>query len=69
MRPQLDPFRLLLISLAGDLNQHQDATYWGLHPPRVTTAWIALSESTPENGCMRVIPGTHKGALLPQRET
>lgn len=48
---------------------HQDATYWGLHPPNVTTAWIALSESCPENGCMRVIPGTHKGPLLPQVET
>ncbi len=48
---------------------HQDATYWGLHPPRVTTAWIALSESTPENGCLRVIPGSHKGPLLPQVET
>ena len=48
---------------------HQDATYWRIHPPNVTTAWIALSESIPENGCMRVIPGTHRGNLLPQRET
>lgn len=48
---------------------HQDATYWGLTPPNVTTAWIALTESTPANGCMRVVPGTHLGALLPQRET
>jgi chlorinating enzyme len=32
---------------------HQDAVYWGLHPPKVTTAWVALSESTPANGCMR----------------
>jgi non-heme Fe2+,alpha-ketoglutarate-dependent halogenase len=48
---------------------HQDATYWGLAPPNVTTAWIAFSESTPENGCMRVVPGTHVSPLLPQRET
>jgi non-haem Fe2+, alpha-ketoglutarate-dependent halogenase len=48
---------------------HQDATYWGLHPPNVTTAWIAVSRSVPENGCMRVIPGTHQASLLPQRET
>jgi hypothetical protein len=27
---------------------HQDATYWGLHPAEVTTAWLALSHSTPE---------------------
>ena len=48
---------------------HQDATYWGLHPPNVATAWIALSHSIPENGCMRVIPGTHRGELQPQTET
>jgi len=48
---------------------HQDGTYWGLHPPQVTTAWIALSESTLENGCMRVVPGTQKTPKLPQRET
>lgn len=48
---------------------HQDDTYWGLHPPNVTTAWIALSDSTPENGCMRVVPGTQHKLKLPQRET
>jgi ectoine hydroxylase-related dioxygenase (phytanoyl-CoA dioxygenase family) len=51
------------------ISWHQDATYWGLHPPDVTTAWIALSESIPENGCMRVVPGTHKHGTLPQTET
>jgi len=48
---------------------HQDATYWGLTPANVTTVWVALSHSTPQNGCMRVVPGTHKTPLLPQRET
>ncbi len=48
---------------------HQDATYWGLNPPNVVTAWIALTPSTIENGCLRVVPGTHSGTLLPQRET
>lgn len=47
---------------------HPDATYWHLTHANVATAWIALSESTPENGCMRVIPGSHL-ASLPQRET
>ena len=48
---------------------HQDGTYWGIHPPNVVTAWVALSESTPENGCMRAIPRTHKTAFLSQRDT
>jgi len=48
---------------------HQDATYWGLKPPQVTTAWIALMPSTRENGCLEVMPGSHLGDLMPQRET
>ncbi len=47
---------------------HQDAAYWGLLPPNVTTAWVALSESTAKNGCLRVVPGTHRTSL-PQWET
>jgi hypothetical protein len=39
---------------------HQDATYWGLSSKEVVTAWIALSPSTPESGCLRVVPGSHR---------
>ena len=38
---------------------HQDSNYWGLSEPRLVSAWIALSDSTVENGCLRVQPGTH----------
>jgi ectoine hydroxylase-related dioxygenase (phytanoyl-CoA dioxygenase family) len=48
---------------------HQDGTYWALEPPRVCTAWIALSRSDDESGCMRVVPGTHRAGQLPHRET
>ena len=51
------------------ISWHQDAAYWGLEPPNVVTAWLALTESTPENGGMRVIPGSHKERLLPQIDT
>lgn len=37
---------------------HQDGSYWPLEPMEVVTLWVALDDSTPENGCMRVIPGT-----------
>jgi hypothetical protein len=50
------------------ISWHQDGAYWGLNPPQVTTAWIALSPSTLQNGCMQVMPGTQK-MQLPQRET
>jgi len=39
---------------------HQDVAYWGLIPPDIVTAWVALTDSRPDNGCMRVVPGTHK---------
>jgi phytanoyl-CoA hydroxylase len=37
---------------------HQDGSYWPLEPMEVTTLWLAVTPSTPENGCLRVIPGT-----------
>ena len=39
---------------------HQDSFYSGLHLTPSTTAWIALTPSHQGNGCMRVIPGSHK---------
>ena len=48
---------------------HQDSTYWGLEPPDIVTAWVAISESTLENGAMRVIPGSHNGEQLGHRDT
>lgn len=53
----------------GFVSWHQDSTYWGLDPDDVITAWIALSESTPESGCMKVIPGTHTETQLPHVDT
>ncbi len=44
---------------------HQDGSYWPLEPMEVCTLWVALTPSTRENGCMRVIPGTHTLALQP----
>ena len=43
---------------------HQDITYWGLEPPVAHTAWIAVDDSDVENGCMRVIPGSHKEGIV-----
>lgn len=42
---------------------HQDVTYWGLEPPVAVTAWYAIDDADVENGCMRVIPGSHKGGI------
>ena len=37
---------------------HQDGSYWPLRPMEVTTLWVSFDDVTPENGCMRVVPGT-----------
>ena len=43
---------------------HQDVTYWGLEPPEAHTAWIAIDDSDVENGCMQIIPGSHKDGIV-----
>lgn len=39
---------------------HQDGQYWPMQPLAACTVWIAIDPSTVENGCLRVIPGSHK---------
>ncbi len=38
---------------------HQDGQYWPIRPLATCSVWIALDDSTPETGCLRVIPGSH----------
>jgi phytanoyl-CoA hydroxylase len=47
---------------------HQDGSYWPLEPMEVVTLWLAVDDSVPENGCMRVIPGTQTSRLLRRDE-
>ena len=51
------------------ISWHQDLTYWGFNDDKQVAAWIALSDATEENGCMYMIPGSHKGGQLPHRTT
>lgn len=44
---------------SGFVSWHQDARYMGLEPHVGITAWIALSESNDESGCMKMIPKSH----------
>ncbi|MGC5562278.1 phytanoyl-CoA dioxygenase family protein [Streptomyces sp. FR-108] len=39
---------------------HQDGAYWTLSPMEALTVWLAVDESTKENGCLRMIPGSHE---------
>jgi len=53
----------------GFVSWHQDATYWGLDPDDVITAWVAFTDATPENGYMQFLPGSHKIDQLPHVDT
>jgi hypothetical protein len=45
---------------------HQDATYFGLDPAdQHVTAWVALTDSRPETGCVMALPGSHRQGQLP----
>ncbi len=39
---------------------HQDGEYWPIRPLATCSVWIAVDAATPENGCLRVIPGSHQ---------
>ena len=43
---------------------HQDGHYWPIRPLATCTVWVALEPSTIENGCLRVIPGSHRDKAL-----
>ncbi len=44
---------------------HQDLLYFPFRPAnRILATWTALEACTLENGCLVVVPGTHKGELM-----
>jgi ectoine hydroxylase-related dioxygenase (phytanoyl-CoA dioxygenase family) len=50
---------------------HQDSPYWAhFHPDveRLPNAMISIDDATAVNGCLRVIPGSHRGGMLPGLE-
>jgi non-haem Fe2+, alpha-ketoglutarate-dependent halogenase len=54
---------------SGYVSWHQDGIYSGLHLTPSVSAWIALTPSDSANGCMRVIPKSHKRRLNHTKDT
>lgn len=48
---------------------HQDSAYFGLDPHEEVTAWVGLTDSTVEKGCLKVMPGSHLEADMRHVET
>jgi len=44
---------------------HQDSAYWtSIEPKQLVSCWTALDDSTTENGCVQMIPGSHEKGIL-----
>jgi ectoine hydroxylase-related dioxygenase (phytanoyl-CoA dioxygenase family) len=48
---------------------HQDDGYTPVEPSPYLTLWLALNDATPENGCISVLPGSHKNGLVKHRDS
>jgi phytanoyl-CoA hydroxylase len=62
---------MLFIKASGKPGQawHQDEYFIPTRDRSLAGGWIALDDATVENGCLWVIPGSHKhGIIWPQRE-
>jgi ectoine hydroxylase-related dioxygenase (phytanoyl-CoA dioxygenase family) len=47
---------------------HQDQAYWiDTDDRRTATCWLAVDDSTLENGCMQFLPGSHREPVRPHR--
>ena len=46
---------------------HQDIRYWSYERPELVSLWVALGRETSENGCLHVIPGTHRAPFARER--
>jgi phytanoyl-CoA hydroxylase len=56
--------------LGGPIILHQDFPYWtgvSKAAARVATAMLFLDDATVENGCLEVVPGSHREGLPPRR--
>ena len=43
-----------------EVPMHQDGQYWPIRPLATCTMWLALDTADRNNGCLEVIPGSHK---------
>ena len=48
---------------------HQDYKYTSQESSPTVSAWVAISDSTRQSGCMRVIPGSHRDGIQPHKDT
>ena len=50
-------------AFSSDTGWHQDVRYWSFERTDLVSAWFALGPERPENGGLRVVPGSHATAF------
>lgn len=51
-----------------ELPWHQDNGYTPMIPERYLSCWLALDDADTDNGCLWLIPGSHRQGTLPHRD-
>lgn len=70
--PDISVFRAMFMNKPAErgtaLPYHQDGgAGWGLSIAPIVTVWTALDDTTRANGCVQVVPGSHKLGLLSEQ--
>jgi phytanoyl-CoA hydroxylase len=52
---------------SSDTGWHQDIRYWSFLRPDLVSVWLALVPETQQNGCLQVLPGSHRWNIRPEQ--
>jgi len=52
---------------SSDTGWHQDIRYWAYQRPDLISVWLALVPETEQNGCLQVLPGSHRWVIRPDQ--
>ncbi|MET9018471.1 phytanoyl-CoA dioxygenase family protein [Actinopolymorpha sp. NPDC004070] len=56
-------------AVGSEKGQHQDSPYWPIEPMSLWSCWIPFDDATTDNGCLTVVPGSHRRGALPHVQT
>ena len=46
---------------------HRDIRYWSFEKPELVSVWLALGEENSRNGCLLLLPGSHRMEFRPEQ--
>ena len=52
---------------SSETHWHQDIRYWSFQQSELVSVWTALGREHTGNGCLRVLPGTHRMVFAPEQ--